>query len=224
MTRKEVTPSKVLAFMMLVAALPIAGAMATAQSQGSVIAEPPTLVPGDTWVIRYSDGATGTRKFLKEEAGLLVFAASHTWKDGETSQGLLHLTRDLATVRMLASDGTELRRFEPHSFGLRFPLEVGKEWQDRSQRFDQGKLVGTFLGTYKVVGAEEVGVPAGTFQSVRVEGQTYELRAPTRVWRFTHWYAPEVRMEVKLQAVEPNGSQTQFELVEFRPAGGTRPQ
>jgi len=59
--------------MMLVAAITIAEAMAAAQSQGPVVAEAPTLVRGDTWVIRYSDSATGTRKFLKEEPGLLVF-------------------------------------------------------------------------------------------------------------------------------------------------------
>lgn len=223
MRTKAFTLSNVLAAMVFVAAITMAEAIATAQPSGPIVADAPTLVPGDTWTIRYSDGARGMRKFLKEDAGVLVFEASHTWKDGETSQGLLHLTRDLATVRMLAPDGAELRRFEPHSFGLRFPLEVGKEWQDRSQRFDEGKLVGTFAGTYKVVRIEEVVVPAGTFQSFRVEGQTYELRAPTRLWRFTHWYAPEVRIEVKLRAVEPDGRGMEFELVEFRPAGYTRP-
>jgi len=223
MRTKAFTLSNVLAAMVFVAAITMAEAIATAQPSGPIVADAPTLVPGDTWTIRYSDGTTGTRKFLKEDAGVLVFEASHTWKDGETSQGLLHLTRDLATVRMLAPGGAELRRFEPHSFGLQFPLEVGKEWQDRSQRFDEGKLVGTFAGTYKVVRIEEVVVPAGTFQSFRVEGQTYELRAPTRLWRFTHWYAPEVRIEVKLRAVEPDGRGMEFELVEFRPAGYTRP-
>ena len=47
----------------------------------------------------------------------------------------------------------------------------------------------------------------------------YEVRAPTNRWRFVHWYAPEVRTEVKLQATEPDGSATEVELVEFRPAG-----
>jgi len=79
------------------------------------------------------------------------------------------------------------------------------------------------VGSYKVVGVEAVTGPAGTFQAFRVEGQTYEAQAPTELWRFTHWYAPEARMEVKLRAVEPDGSATQYELVEFRPAGYTRP-
>jgi len=56
-----------------------------------------------------------------------------------------------------------------------------------------------------------------------VEGETYESQDPTRRWSFIHWYAPDARMEVKFQAVEPDGSVTHYELVEFRPAGTARP-
>jgi len=220
---KEVAPSSILATMVFVAAITMAEAMATAQPRAPIVADPPTLVPGDTWTVRYSGGARGTRKFLKEERGVLVFETLQTWEGGGTSQGLLHLSRNLSVVRMLDAGGAELRRFDPHSLGLHFPLGVGKRWKGRCQRFDEGRLVGTYVGTYKVVGVEAVTTPAGTFQALRVEGQTYEVQAPTRLWRFTHWYAPEVRMEVRLRAVEPDGSATELELVEFRPAGYTRP-
>jgi hypothetical protein len=223
MRRKEITRSATLTAMAFVVAITMGGAIATADTREPIFADPPMLVPGDAWTIRYSDGSRGTRKFLKEEAGVLVFEVSQMWWSGVTSQGLLHLTRDLSTVRMLGADGTELRRFEPHSLGLQFPLAVGKAWVDRCQRFDEGRLVGTYVGTFKVVGVEAVVGPAGTFQAFRVEGETYDPQDPARRWRFTHWYAPEVGMEVKLQAVEPDRSGTQFELVEFRPAGYTRP-
>lgn len=223
MRTKAITLSNILAAMVFVAAIAMPDAIAAAQTRGPIIADSPTLVPGDTWAVRYSGGARGKRKFLKEEAGVLVFEVSQTWKDGGISQGLLHLTRDLSIVRMLDADGTEQRRFDPHSLGLQFPLAVGKEWEERCQRFDGGKLVGTFVGTFKVVGIEMVVGPGGTFQTFRVEGQAYEVQAPTRLWRFTHWYAPEVRMEVKLQAVEPGGSGMQLELVGFRPAEHTPP-
>jgi len=205
-----------------VAAVTMGGAIATAQTLGPVVADPPVLVPGDAWTIRYSDGSRGKRTFLKEEAGILIFEVSQMWWNGGSSVGLLHLTRDLSTVRMLGADGTELRRFDPHSLGLQFPLAVGRTWGGKCQRFDEGRLVGTYVGAFRVVGVETVAGPAGTFTALRVEGETYEVQAPTRLWRFTHWYASEVRMEVKLQAVEPDGSATQFELVEFRPAGITR--
>ncbi len=194
-----------------------------AQAPGAVVADAPILVPGDTWTIRYSGGARAKKRFLREEAGVLIFEVFQTWQDGTTSKGLLHMTRELATVRMLGTDGTEHRRFDPYSLGLEFPLVVGKQWQGQCERFDEGKPAGAFLGAFRVVGLEEVAGPAGTFNTFRVEGETYERGDPKRVWRFTHWYAPEVRMEVRLRAVEPDGSVTEFELADFRPAGYTPP-
>ena len=222
MAREKARPSYVIAAVVAVATLVMAGALTAAQTPGPIPAGLPTLVPGDAWTVRYSGGARATRTFLREEAGVLVFEVSQTWQDGGISRGLLYLTRDLSVVRMLDADGAEIRRFDPHSLGLQFPLAVGKQWGGTCQRFDEGSMVGTFAGTYRVVGIEAVTTPAGTFQAFRVEGQTYETQAPTRQWRFTHWYAPEVRMEVKLRAVEPDGSATELELVEFRPAGSVR--
>ena len=202
-----------------VATLFLASAGASALAQAPSAADQPTLVPGDTWTVRYSDGTRATKKFLKDDAGVLVFEVSQTSQRGGGSRGLLHLTRDLSTVRMLDAGGAELQRFDPHSLGLQFPLTVGKEWQGTCRRFDEGKDAGTFAGAYKVTAIETVTVPAGTFRAFRVEGQTHEVRAPTKQWRFVHWYAPEVRMEVKLAAMEPDLSVTEVELVEFRPAG-----
>jgi hypothetical protein len=203
--------------------IPPAAGESSAEIQGLSIADRPALAPGDTWKIRYSDGTKAKRKFLREENGILVFEVSQTSPRGDVSPGFLHLNRDLATVRMLDTSGAELQRFEPNSLGLQFPLVVGREWQGRCQRFDEGRDAGTFVGIYKVVGIESVTVPAGTFQTFRVEGQTYEVKAPGRRWRFVHWYAPEVRMEVKLQAMEPDGSPTEFELSEFVPTGQAPP-
>ncbi len=203
--------------------IPPAAGESSAGIQGLPIADRPALAPGDTWTIRYSDGTKAKRKFLREENGILVFEVSQRSPGGEVSAGVLHLNRDLATVRMLDTSGAELQRFEPNSLGLQFPLIVGKEWQGKCQRFDEGREAGTFFGTYKVVGMESVTVPAGTFRTFRVEGQTYEVKPPGRRWRFVHWYAPEVRMEVRLQAMTPDGSPTEFELSEFVHAGQAPP-
>jgi hypothetical protein len=205
------------------AALVLMGTAAPAQTSGPAMADQPTLVPGDTWTVRYSDGTRATRKFLREDAGVLVFEVSQTSQRGGAARGQLHLTRDLSTVRMLDAGGAELQRFDPHSLGLQFPLSVGKEWQGTCERFDEGRTAGTFAGTYKVVGIESVTVPAGMFQAFRLEGQTYEVQAPGKRWRFIHWYAPAVRNEAKLAAMDPDGNVTEVELVEFRPAGRVPP-
>lgn len=202
----------------------LAAAVASGQIPEQSTADAPALTPGDTWTIRYSDGSRGRRTYLKEENGILVFQVSQVWADGSTSQGLLHLTRDLSTVRMLDASGREVRRFDPHSLGLRFPLSVGKQWQDRCARFDEGKPAGTFLGSFRVVGIEDVTGPTGTHRTYRIDGQTYEAADPTRLWRFSHWYAPDARMEVRLRALEPDGNFTEVELSEFRPAGSSPSQ
>ena len=209
--------------LLTIAAIALLVGTATPQTPAPLVADLPALTPGDTWTIRFSDGAWSKRTFLGETAGLLVFDVAQTWADGTSSPGLLYLTRELATVRMLGADGTELLRFAPHSLGLRFPLMAGKQWQDRCERFDQGKPAGTFVGAFQVVGAEDVTGPAGIFRTFRVEGQTYDPQDPARVWRFTHWYAPAARMEVRLRAVEPDGKVTDFELTDFRPAGYVPP-
>jgi hypothetical protein len=200
-----------------VAAFVLAGTGASAQPFDPVIADAPSLTPGDTWSVRYSDGTRAIKKFLREDAGVLIFEVSQVSPGQSIMRGLLHLTRDLSTVRILDAGGTESQRFEPHSLSLQFPLAVGKEWQGTCRRFDEGRHVGTFVGTYKVTAIETVTVAAGTFRAFRVEGQTHEVRAPTKQWGFVHWYAPEVRMDVKLLAMEPDLSVTAMELVEFQP-------
>lgn len=119
------------------ASLVLGGTASPAQTSGPAIADAPSLTPGDTWTVRYSDGTRASTTFLKEDAGVLVFEVAQTSQRGGVSRGLLHRTRDLSTVRMLDAGGTELQRFDPHSLGLQFPLTVGKEWQGTCRRFDE---------------------------------------------------------------------------------------
>ncbi len=198
------------------AALSVASAQTRAPWAVSV--ESPTFAPGDSWRIRYSNGVRSVRKFVKEQAGTLFFDIEHSWPTGNKMAGALELNRDLSIVRMLGPDGAETRRFEPQSLGLRFPLEVGKRWEEECRRYDRGQLVGIFKGQYTVAAREEITTPAGRFDTFRVEGQTFEVADPALRWRFTHWYAPAVGMEVRVESVEPNGTGTVFELVEHRPA------
>jgi len=123
---------------------------------------------------------------------------------------------------MLDAGRTDLQRFDPHSLGLQFPLTVGKEWQGTSRRFDKGRDAGTFVGAYKVTGIETVTVPPGPFAP---SGGGTDLRGPVanEAWRFAHWYAPEVRTEVKLAAIEPDLERDGDELVEYRPASQISP-
>ena len=195
------------------------GAIAQTSVPWAIAAEAPKYSVGDTWRIRYSNGIRSVRRFIKEQGGVLMFDLEHSWPNGNRMRGGLELSRDLSIVRMLGPDGAETRRFDPQSLGLRFPLEVGKQWEDECRRFDRGQLVGIFKGQYTVVVREEIVTSAGRFDTFRVEGQTFEVGDPALRWRFTHWYSPDAGMEVRVESIEPNGSGTVFELVEFTPAG-----
>lgn len=204
---------------LLLPLLLLAVALPAGAAQLLPVAQRPSFLAGESWTFRYSDGTRATRTFLREEAGGLLFEVSQVWLDGSVSLALLHLTPDLATRQIRDEDGTELQRYEPHSLGLRFPLGVGQGWEASCRRFDEGKEAGSFTGAFRVVGVEAVAGPAGIYQAYRVEGETFDPQAPTRRWRFTHWYAPAVRMEVQFQAVDPDGNRVEYELAEHRPAG-----
>jgi len=49
----------------------------------ALITEAPTLLSGETWVFKSSQGASQVRKFLKEDNGLLVFEVTHTSPGGK---------------------------------------------------------------------------------------------------------------------------------------------
>lgn len=88
---------------------------------------------------------------------------------------------------------------------LRFPLKVGDTWE---YSWDWRNATGTFLETlslkYKVVGVEDVVVPAGKFRAYKLTGNGFvkdkstitPLGGDTR-HEETYWYAPEVKRIIK---------------------------
>jgi hypothetical protein len=85
---------------------------------------------------------------------------------------------------------------------LQFPLTVGRtypaEWDMRRPR--AGKFHARHERTVKVLGWEQIEVPAGKFQALKMqaEGGWRRLDAKTSGWaRNTIWYVPEVKRWVK---------------------------
>ena len=114
----------------------------------------------------------------------------------------------LATV----SKGKVLSKRDLPRHNLSWPLEVGKEWQNAytlerieqksSQRFDQ-RMVVTKI--------EEVKVPAGNFQALKIEVST--SRGGNLVEEL--WYAPQVKWFVKSKFYSQNGVREE-ELISFK--------
>lgn len=84
------------------------------------------------------------------------------------------------------------RAIEPPAPLLRLPAKAGDTWKWEAEKKEGAPAQKT---TYKVIGEEEIEVPAGKFKAIRVE-QTTETNGRTA--RYEEWYAPRVGLVKKV--------------------------
>lgn len=108
-------------------------------------------------------------------------------------------------------------------------LDIGRHWS-----FDNGNAANTAIAEYKVIGNEEISVPAGSFNAIRIDGTRAQRPRNTdglpgaNVGKFldtrmTYWFAPSVKAFVKIvfDGRDENGKvlfETAYDLAAFRPA------
>lgn len=121
-------------------------------------------------------------------------------------------TKDAFGLLATASGGKAIsKRNAPHQY-FSWPLEVGKEWRTTYIRENvETKSSQTLDYTVLLANVEEVKVPAGTFDSFKVE--VYGFQNGTLVAE--HWYSPKVRWFVKERFYLSNGVREE-ELVSFK--------
>lgn len=80
----------------------------------------------------------------------------------------------------------------PHSGTFAWPLEVGKSWSSVYQLRDnqRNRTFNRVTSTWRVTAGEEVTVPAGSYKTLRLEGESVGNK-------WTTWYAPSLRLVVK---------------------------
>jgi len=101
-------------------------------------------------------------------------------------------------------EGGEVRKYkEGFRRILNFPFVIGKKWNDEFTRMSpDGFHDSTIAETIKVLGWEEVVVPAGKFKAIKLEylGNHSIMGVPglgeSTAW---YWYSPEVKYFVKGQ-------------------------
>lgn len=106
---------------------------------------------------------------------------------------------DAGLQKIVSKSGATLVEFKPRSFGLSFPLEVGKTWQGKYTGFSAAVGI-SWDGdaSCEVKPVESVTVPAGQFDAYRIDCVTawtamgLDGRAHTSTW-----YAPKVGAVVK---------------------------
>lgn len=132
----------------------------------------PAVQPGDTWVYDRTH-EQGTNGFSQQRIDLTIDRIdSETMLvglkvDGAPSAFMDHITGlDWSQRRMV--EGRETVTGRPFFF----PLKIGSTWTaDYVQPRPQGVQTSAhFHTTYKVVGWEDVSVPAGTFHALKIEG------------------------------------------------------
>lgn len=155
-------------------------------------------------------GPTGKGTFTQEVLRKEAFEGTPVWviRAGETEE--LYDTRVLGLLAIKSGDKLVSKTNPPFQL-LFWPLEIGKESkinhvleqvEEKSTRSIDARIV--------VANAEEMKVPAGTFESYRVEfydNYTGKLFSE-------HWYSPKVKWFVKNKIYLANGVQ-ELELLSY---------
>ena len=103
---------------------------------------------------------------------------------------------------------------------LKFPMRVGDEWAARLEykRPNVGSFHALQEHQVRVVGWEEITVPAGKFRALKVQTKgtftRLDILAPTGTETYTLWYVPEVKRMVKT-LYEHRAGRRETELVDF---------
>jgi hypothetical protein len=122
--------------------------------------------------------------------------------------------RNLECIVDIDSNGKKIPPTEDWSASFDFPLYVGKKWSKMMGGFGGSKLY-----TYNVVSFENITVPAGTFQSFKIEFVDENL-VTTAKQRISLWYSPEVKWFVKFYGpVWAYTVDNNIELKSFKLAG-----
>jgi hypothetical protein len=158
------------------------------------------VLPGDRWVYEVKDEITGD---LKHTTTVVVLDVSEKEISARVS------TRGQERPRQIAFDLSWNRiddsvwRYRPSDgAGVRFPLEVGREWrfENKATHFQNGTAIST-TGRSKVVGQEKIATSAGTFDSYKVETSMRQLNSNDQTKAATVdatlWYAPSVNRWVR---------------------------
>lgn len=164
----------------------------------------PDVKVGDSWTYRPYDAnqprGKYTMRVVSAEQGVIQAVAS--WQGGEWNATY---TADWNAVKL-----GKRQSFNPHIGLFKFPLQVGETYSAGFHSIATIQMHGRTAQmegrndlTVKVVGWEEVVVPAGKFRALRIvsEGslnRTDTPRPTMRQLRHLVWYVPEIKRWAKM--------------------------
>lgn len=186
-----------------------------AQTAPSVV-EHPDIKVGDSWTYQLTND---WRSVVKDTYTFMVSAVSDkeiqlTRKSEKTGATVtVAETPDLNALVKADPDGS-IVRYSPNNGAYSFPLNVGKTWEAKADWTTDGRSGSYSLAT-KVVGWEQVTVPAGTFTALKITKAGYYRatngqNSGSGKIHMTLWYAPAVKGMVEMQYEDTNWSGTPY--------------
>ncbi len=192
----------------------------------------PLLAKGDTWTYRtYTESASAGRQTATEQftvtfvSDKVIIGTSNRIAGARQTESDWSWTPDLnfvtTTIVGVSSEGDKIT-YSPHRGTFRFPLRPGDTYQADYDLItgtrDYTRVAFKFNRIAKVVGWEDVAVPAGRFRTLLVEAKgTIRFVANGKSGPATDklWYSPEVRAWVKFE-VNNDGAKWQSELESYK--------
>jgi hypothetical protein len=161
--------------------------------------DPGPVRVGDRWSYEIKDALTGD---LRQATTVVVAEIS----DKEITTRVSFKGKDRPQTMVFDHDWGRiddgLFKLRPAGIGIRTPLQVGKEWRSDANAVNL-QFGQTFRasGFAKVVAQEQLAVPAGTFDTFRID-TTVRLvntkdQTKSHTYTFVFWYAPAINRWVK---------------------------
>ena len=181
----------------------------------------PSLKAGDSWTYQSIDLLSGS--VTGRNTMTLTQITPDTWRFGG------YVTDKSWNLLREEKDGKLVQKWTPKRPNYEFPMEVGKTWT-AAARVDRPDRTVEQTYTFKVIRQERVIVPAGVFDTLRVEGSN-KYKATKKdgssgegVAVHRYWYSPDVARVVAYEYEETNWKgvvhkKDRFELVAYKRGG-----
>lgn len=190
---------------------------ASAPPPGVKSVDAPVYKEGDVWVDRVRGQEREFRIERKRDDG---FFDVSFWGTQMTTDGKLNII----IYRSLTNEGSSSSKSDSAIPWFAFPMYEGKTWDQtfKWQTQDAMPVVGTSNMKGKVIGWEDITVPAGTFTALKVEvtNRSFGKGGAADYMRMTYWYVPEVKRFVKFDFHSQWEGTVQADLVAYKPASG----
>lgn len=186
---------------------------------GESVANSPQMTVGDQWMLNTSRGLRSHKVIDVKSDGAFVVEVKN--KEGVVLWHRYH-DKDYQVIKTDYLIPIEKAKSEaPWEKVLNFPLFTGKKWEDEYRGTGADETPRTYKNLYEVEKIEMVDTPVGTFSAFKIH-RNYSATGIKKNQDQYYWYAPEVKIVIKLlhvgELTTKEGHEIQNELVSYQPA------